>query len=148
MIEVLTVIALLAIISAIGLLISFDTYRGSSFRSDRNLLIASLERARAEAISNVCLGSGCTNAYPHGVHIQSDKYVIFQGSAYNSGDANNAPFAANTVITKTPSSGPLPLDIVFSALSGTTTGSIITLSDPSHSSIITVTTEGRITWTN
>ena len=142
--EVLIVMGILVIVGGFALFVSMETYRGSNFRSDRNLLVATLQRARAEAMNNICTGT-CTDGEPHGVHVQSDAYIIFQGSSYNANDSNNAPFDSNTIVTKTPSS----LDVVFSQLSGTTTPVMITLSDSAgHVSTTTISSGGQITWTN
>ena len=141
MIEILVVFALIAIVGAFALFVSMDTYRGSSFRSDRDLLISTLERARAQAMSNICAGSSCADGSAHGVHIESDKYVLFQGTAYVASDPINAPFASTPFITKTGLT-----DVIFSQLTGNPiSGGTITLSDQAgHSSKITITSVGRI----
>ena len=75
--EVLLVIGMFVILAGFGLFVSMETYRGSNYHSDRSLLIAVLERARAEAINNICSGGSCADGAAHGVHIQSDKYILF-----------------------------------------------------------------------
>ena len=89
MLEILVVIGLVLMLSTVTLLVSFDTYRGSNFRNDRDLLLATLERARAQSINNLCVGSTCNvvqNSRPHGVAIrpngQPNSYVVFQGASY------------------------------------------------------------------
>ncbi len=144
--EVLIVIGLLTIVGSLGLLVSMDSYRSSGFYADRNLLVAALQRARAEAINNICLGA-CTDVNDgkaHGVHIQSESYVIFQGTSYSAGDPVNAVFPAHTTLTESSLS-----DVVFSPLTATTsTTGDITLSDNAgHTSTITIGSEGQITWT-
>ena len=139
MIEVLVVMGLVAIVGSLALFLSMDSYRASSFRADRDLLITLLQHARAQAIHNVCASPSCTDGKPHGVHIQSDAYVLFEGSSYAPEDAMNAPFQHSPL---TSVSGP---DIVFSALSGNpvATGTI-TLTAARHTSVITVNPFGRI----
>lgn len=141
----LIVIALISIVGGSTLLMGMETYRGSSFRSDRDLLIATLQRARAEAINNVCLGLHCTNGMPHGVTREGDHYLLFQGTDIATRDtAVDAVFGASP-LTIYQGSGP----VVFSQLSATTTGSTIILSDQTgHTSTITIGTEGQISWTN
>lgn len=143
MLEMLVVMGILALVGGFALFVSMETYRGSNFRSDRDLLVATLERARAQAMNNVCVGT-CTDGKPHGVHIQSDEYVLFQGSAYDVSDSTNSTFASNTNVTKNPAT----LDIVFSQLSGTTSAKSITLSSGQGTSTISVESSGRIIWTN
>ena len=132
-----------AIVGGFALFVSQETYRGSNFRSDRDLLVATLQRARAQAMNNICFGT-CTDGKPHGVHIESDKYIVFQGSTYDSSDSNNATFQSTITTAKTPST----LDIVFSQLSGTTTAIAVTLVGGGHTSVISIGSEGQITWTN
>lgn len=145
MIEILLVFALLAIISGTALVMGMDAYRGNTFRSDRGLLIAALERARSESINGMCLGSDCADAEPHGVSIQQDQYIIFQGPAYDSRDAGeDDPIPASALVSR----GGLS-EVVFSALSGTTTPGQIVLSDQSgQASTITIGSLGEIGWSN
>lgn len=146
--EILVTMGIFIMVGGFALFVSMETYRGASFRSDRDLLIAALQRARAQAMNNTCFGAGCADGEAHGVHIQSDKYVIFQGNTYNSGDPNNAAFDSTITTTKTPAT----LDIVFSQLSGTTSCSSecgVTLTDQAgHVSVATTTAEGRVYWSN
>src|ERR1700683_4313579 len=127
MIEILLVFALLAILPAVALVTRSDTYRGTTFRSDRDILISALEHARAESMNGICLGNNCADAEPHGVSIQSQQYVIFQGAHYASRDAIKdsfipaSPLTAHTGIS----------EVVFSVLSGTTTPGQIILTDQS-----------------
>lgn len=143
MIEVLIVMGLVAVVGGFALFVSMESYRGSSFHSDRDLLIAALQRARAEAVDNICFGT-CTDGKPHGVFMQSTSTIIFQGASFATRDiAADAVFDANTAVTKS-SLG----EIVFSQLSGTTTATSTTLSDGIHSSVVSVGAEGQIIWTN
>ena len=145
LIEILLVLGLLAVIAGVSLVMGMDSYRGNSFRSDRDLLVAALEHARAESINAICLGSNCTDAAPHGVSIQSDSYVIFQGASYNSRDqAEDNVIPASALVSHAGLS-----DVVFSVLSATSTAGQIVLSDDSgHSSTITIGSLGQISWSN
>lgn len=142
LVEFLVVFGIMAIIISFALVMSMETYRGSSFRGDRNTLVAVLERARALSIGNVCIGT-CTDGKAHGVHIQAGTYVLFHGNSYVSSDPNNTIFDANTLVTHS-----AVMDIVFSQLAATTTGAQIVLKSGEHISTTTVSTEGQITWTN
>jgi len=144
-IEVLVVLTLIAIVGRTALLVSFDSYRGSSFRSGRDNLIEALEHARAQAMNNVCLGASCAGASPHGVSIEGDHYVIFQGGSYAHRDAG-----VDEIIDASPTlSYQGPSEIVFATSSGEVSQLFsITLRDTSgHSSTITIGTEGQISWT-
>ncbi len=107
--------------------------------------MTALLHARSLAVGNVCLGAACTEGKPHGVSIQPNQFVIFQGAPYATRDvAEDAVIQANPAITH---SG-LP-EVVFTELSANphVTGSI-TLTDPvGNSSVVTIGTEGQIFWT-
>jgi hypothetical protein len=135
----------IAIIGGFTLIVSLDSYRSYSFRSDRDLLVTALLHARSLAVGNVCSGAACTEGKPHGVSIQPNQFVIFQGATYATRDvAEDAVIQANPAITH---SG-LP-EVVFTELSANpnVTGSI-TLTDPvGNSSVVTIGAEGQIFWT-
>lgn len=143
--EILVTMGIFIMVGGFALFVSMETYRGASFRSDRDLLVSALQRARAQAMNNTCFGAGCADGEAHGVHIQSDKYVIFQGNAYDSSDPNNAAFDSTITTTKTPAT----LDILFSQLSGNSAPATVTLTDAAgHASAVSVSVEGQISWTN
>lgn len=147
--ELVVVMGLLAIVGSLGLFMSMDSLRGGAFRDERDMVVSSLQRARSQAINNICLGSGCVEGQKHGVHIGSGEYVIFQGENYDAATSTNiiiksvsaAVFATGTENT------------VFNNLSGNLsvpTPAIITVFGLSRqaSSTISINAEGRITWTN
>ncbi len=151
LIEMLVVLALVGIIGGFALFTSLDTYRGTSFRSDRDLVVALLERSRSQAMNNLCSG-GCTNGKPHGVAIRPSNhltsYVAFQGQTYATRDvAVDDIFNSNPVVGISGFS-----EAVFAQLAATSTvvgGTNLTISDlAGHSSVITVSPNGQITWTN
>ena len=143
MLEVLVVLGMFAIVAGFGLFVSMETFRGSNFHSDRDLLVALLQRARAQAVNNMCTGSACTDGVPHGVHIETDKYVLFQGSAYSSSDPLNSTFSANPSVTR-----PASQDVIFAQLTGNTSATSIALSGGGRSSTISISAQGQITWDN
>ena len=143
--EVLIVMGIFVLVGGFALFVSMETYRGSNFRSDRDLLVATLQRARAESMNNICLGSPCSgnDGKPHGVSFQGGKYVIFQGSSYVTRDAAvDAAFDASPAFTH-PS-----FEIVFSQLTGNATPGVINLSGQGKTSDVHVEANGRIWWTN
>lgn len=116
-IELLTVVALMALILGLGLIVSMDSLRGFSFRNDRDAVVAALQRARARAINNVCLGNACVDGKAHGVYFDAGRIVLFQGSDYSSRDEVVDEIikfeSAATTINNSPPNG-----IVFEQLSG------------------------------
>lgn len=143
LIEVLVVLGLVAIVGGFSLVMGVDTFKKQIFRSDRDLLISALQRARALAISNTCFGPTCTTGLPHGVRIEPEQFIIFQGNSFDPADEYNevveitggAIFTGPSEVIFQPLSGIvlLPGDIVIAAL-----GSVSTT---------TVGAEGQIFWT-
>jgi prepilin-type N-terminal cleavage/methylation domain-containing protein len=103
LIEISVVIAILIILLSTGLYFGINNLFGNYFRSDKDILISSLQRARAEAIYNICRGNSITctdgtltdNGEPHGVKILENKYVIFQGIKYGEGNKYNIDVRAD-----------------------------------------------------
>ena len=144
LIEVIIVISFVAIAGSAAVFFGADSYRAYLFHSDRDLLVTALQHSRAQAIGNICLGSSCTDGEPHGVSIQADKFVMFQGASYAARNPDaDAEIEANPNLLHTGVS-----EIVFTQLSATTTGGTITLKDISNGrkTIITIQPEGQITW--
>ncbi len=150
LIEVLVVMTLVVVLIGVSLLISMESYRGTSFRNERNTVIALLQRARSQSMANFC--QGCNDGKPHGVAIRPadnpNKYVLFQGTAYSTRDmAYDSIFDASPHVEAAGMS-----EVVFAQLSAITTtsgGSLLTLSDfAGYTSVISLGSEGQISWTN
>src|SRR5690348_2888046 len=150
LIEILVVLTIFIFLAGLGLFLSLDSYRGSSFRSERDTAVSMLQKARSQAMNNICLGGSCVNGLAHGVHFTASQYVIFQGGIYNSGDTTNQATPVNNSVTITDASGNPPADIIFNQLDGSTSSAAtVRVSDnQGHSSDILVNTEGQISWTN
>jgi Tfp pilus assembly protein FimT len=151
--EMLVVMGLFVLVCSLALIISMDSWRGDTFRNDRDGIVGALQRARSQAVNNMCLGVGCTDGKPHGVHFYAktdankDTIVIFQGNSFNIADANNESikFASETNFVDSV----LPVDIIFSQLSGNASSTVnIMMNGPGHSSKISVNSAGQIDWTN
>src|SRR5438105_2008049 len=71
LIEIIIAIAILAIILTLGLFISFDFYKSYAFRSEKNIIVSVLQKARGQALNNI-------NQARHGVSFQSGQYIIFE----------------------------------------------------------------------
>lgn len=151
LIEILIVVALLVVIIGLTLLVSFDNLRSYSFRSDRDMLVAALHKTRNQAVNNICLGVSCTNGKSHGVAfpplVPAGEYVIFQGS-----DFVNRDVAMDEIFDLSPGINIAGTsEIVFSSLSGDADppdGNITISDDNGLSSVISINSEGQITWTN
>ncbi len=138
LLELLIVIALIAVISTLGLLVGMDFYRTYAFSYERQVVVSALEKARNQALSNI-------NQARHGVYFAGGNYVIFQGLTYASRN-----MAFDQVISASPALSHSGMqEVVFSQLSGdaVVTGSPLQLSDGlTHNVTISINSEGQINW--
>lgn len=152
LLEILIVIALLAIVAGFGLIVSMDDYRGFNFRNERDVVAGVLQKARSQAVNNMCFphgGGDCSDGKPHGAYFGTDgQYVIFQGPSYASRDED----ADEVIEVGAPVDVSGFSEVVFSRLSGdaaTTGGTTLTVTDDrGRTSVFTVEPSGRIWWTN
>ena len=146
LIEVLVVTGIFTILAALGLFMSLDTYRGVSFRSERDVIVSILERVRSQAINNVYEKA-------HGVCYDdtNHQYVMFRGNTYSSGASTNITVPASSAV-QIPD---FPLCrsaswVIFDQLTGKlnppTNGLAITVTQNSRISTIAINNEGRINW--
>ncbi len=133
-----------------GLFVTMDAYRGYTFRSEREVLVNVLERARNSALYNIdqtAWGVCYDDAAP--------QYVLFRGASYVAGAATNEGVPAQKVV----SMHGLPLcssgsAIEFSQLTGSlsppvvpaTSEFVITIVENNRSGDISINNEGRINW--
>lgn len=150
LIETIVVMSLIAMIGGFTAVVSLDSYRSHSFRSDRDMLVVALQRARSQSMNNICKdgGSPCTNGKSHGVLFNSDAAVIFQGTGSTTRDTaldERIPFAYSTQILPGSAS-----EVVFMQLSGEVLqpGQILLSDGLGKTSTIYMNSEGRIWWTN
>ncbi len=148
LIEVLVVVTIITLIVGATLFFDVNSYRGEAFRSERNILVIALQKARADALNNV-------NQKRHGVKINPpdfEGYVLFEGNDYlNSDPATHEEFPASYTVTLEP---PSPDEIVFNQLSGnvlvggTAYDGEIVLNDPERNATtgIIINHEGKIGW--
>ena len=136
LIEILVAITLLAVLAGFGLVVSLDSYREFTYRSQQELLLSLLERARALSLENI-------NQMPHGLHIDSAAavYTLFQGSDFARRDVGeDLVFSGNPGINFSGLS-----EVVFTQLSATTSAGSIILQDSAHpKAAIILNNEGQI----
>ena len=146
LIEVVLVLALVSLCAGYGMFFTMDSYRSHSFYTDRDALVSLLQHARAESMSNTCGNQNCTDGVPHGVAIEPDSYVLFEGDSYALRDVSQdisverSPLMSATGLT----------EVIFAVGSANVAADgVIHLSDVSHhESDITVGSEGQISWTH
>ena len=137
LIELLIVVAIIVVISGLGLFVSLDFYKTYALSSERDIVIGILMKARNKAANNF-------NQSAHGVFVDPDGYTIFQGSSYASRNTSYDEFVKrNNSITASGLS-----EIVFEQLTGglTTSEGDVTLSNNVKSINISLNNEGRINW--
>ena len=141
LIEIVVVMAIVALLFSIGAIVGVDTYKNYTFRSEQGVLVSVLEKARSRSMSNIYQVS-------HGVCFDSSvsTYVIFPG-VYLAGSPSNESVASN----KAASVSGLPecaggTGVIFTQLSGTTSPAIIVVKQDAKLSITTVNYEGTIIW--
>lgn len=136
LIEVVFVIALIALAVSFSVLIGLDSVSRFVAIGERDLVVTFLVTARTHALTNVDEGA-------HGLHIDGASYVLFTGDSYDPGDPDNRSYVRDGAITITG-----PEDIIFEPLSGsvnTGTGTLI-FTDNAQSAEIVINEEGRIEW--
>lgn len=114
LIEVVIVIALIMILGTTAGIFSIDSYARSVCHSERDTLASLLYRVRSRAMNNM-------NHEPQGLHFENDKYVLFSGDFYNSGDPFNESINRSStaqIFSSTSSPEILPRDIIFDQLTG------------------------------
>jgi len=152
LVEILVVLGIMAIVGSFGIIVGLDSYRSHLFYTDRALLVTALQRARAEAIGNICNGPSCVDGKPHGVFIEENgngevtAFVVFQGPDYATRDAAfDERFATRSVIRASGISS-----TTFAQLSGDVSpgavGEIGLYGDPGRVSTTTIGAEGQIFW--
>jgi len=135
-----------AIVGTMALLMSMQSYGGYSFYTVRQLLVTTLQKARSEALANVCEGAVCTDGVAHGVHISSSELVLFQGIAYDPNDAANVYLPLqNANITITGAS-----DVVFDPLTANVAlpDEIVVTDTKGRVSTTTLGAQGQLSWSN
>lgn len=144
MIEILVAIGILALIFALGLIMSMDMYRGYSRRSERDTLVSILERARSRAMANAYQSQW-------GVCYDGANYYLFSGPHYMGAITKDAIQGNPGVsIVDTSAIKKLSCDpdggIVFMQLTGNASNTSMTLTQGAVTSHISINTEGLITW--
>jgi Tfp pilus assembly protein FimT len=125
------VIGMLTVIFSLGVFFSLDIWRGTSFRSERDIVVSILTKARSRAMAN-------QNESSWGACLFGGMYVIFQGSTCAAGDTISPSGSATT-------SWPIG-GIVFDQLSGDSAGGSVVVTEDNRTATVTVNHEGTISW--
>ncbi|OGI67884.1 hypothetical protein A3A05_01695 [Candidatus Nomurabacteria bacterium RIFCSPLOWO2_01_FULL_41_12] len=139
----ITVIELLVLVAAIGLIVLIVLPQFSKLKENQVLksavadTLSSINKARGKTLSSF-------NSSEYGVHFQSDKVIIFTGKVFSAvaGDNETIDLTLPATISAITLTGGAA-DIYFNRLSGapSVTGTI-TISTTSYSKIITISATG------
>jgi len=135
LIELLVVAGIVTVLLLAGAFVNFDVYGRNLLSGEEENLVSMLSKARSQSMNNIF-------AAKHGVHIDSDHFILFRGNSYDPGGAHNQEIERNPNITITGLN-----DIIFSQLSGepNQTGDIV-LNDNIRTKTVTVRVGGLIDW--
>lgn len=143
--EVIITITLMSMLLGLGLVLSMDVYRGTLYRSTRQVLVSSLTTARGRSLSNFFQS-------PHGVCYLAPDFIIFRGTTYSASSPFNETVPGNPTVTLS-STGSFftcgsGVGIVFSQLAATTSNTgIITVSESGHADeTVSANSLGTIIW--
>ena len=138
LLEVMIVIAILAVVMGATMSSGFGFYTSQSLMGERDGLVSLLRHARGRAMNN-------TNQSNHGVYVSTstNQYVLFQGDSYASRAQDyDIPFPKSPSVAFTG-----PTEILFTTIVGTASVSgTITLSVGNGAMNISVNNEGRVSW--
>ncbi len=134
LIEIVVVLAIFSVLILSGLFMSMDTLRGTLHRSERDVVVSLLQKARSRALANM-------HQSPWGVCYIEPSYIVFRGTLCAPELPTNEPVPASSA-----NPGVFSSPIVFSQLSATTTGGTVTLVQDGRTSVVTVNAEGAIDW--
>ncbi len=130
LIEILIVVSIFSALAGMGLVMSMQTFRSGIHRSEVETVVSLLQKARSRALAH-------SEQSSWGVCYVAPNYLLFKGSVC-------------TGIETTPANTSFPASfsasVIFSALSATTTGAVITVTEKGQVRTITVNGEGMIVW--
>lgn len=140
--EVVIVTALFGMLMSLGLILSMDVLRGTTFRSTRDVLVSALATARGQALANL-------HESAHGVCYEEPDFIVFRGDDYAT-SPDKARVPGNPGVTLSSEDDFFDCDedgIVFDQLTANTVGGDIVVSGEGHGDeTVTVNAVGAILW--
>ena len=140
LIEIIVVIAIVGILAAI-ISSPFGKFRNAqALQNTTNAIVSVINSARTKTLASV-------NNTSYGVHIDSDRVILFTGISYNSEDATNQIVIFEPQVTlETLSLNGGGAEILFDRLKGTTSqyGTIVIDLPSGQSKTITVQATGSV----
>ncbi|MDP3956596.1 MAG: prepilin-type N-terminal cleavage/methylation domain-containing protein [bacterium] len=134
-VEVLLASVIMVILLALGTPVTVDFYQSQLVTSERDNLVSILKRARTLSLAN-------KNKSAHGVYIDNNQYLLFEGSSYASRNtAYDESFAHTSALIFSGVS-----EIVFAPLSADSASTSLIGNIGQKTLIISTNTEGGIVW--
>lgn len=141
-VEMIVVIAIISIVAAISLQSFISANKAQALEKDAETVKAVFERARSLTLSSY-------DRQQYGVHIQTDRVVLFNGVAYDPSASTNITekLSSMTAISSFSIQGG-GSNVIFKKLTGKTdnygTLSISLISDPAKVNVITINATGIV----
>lgn len=99
LIELLVVIGLLAVFFSLSVVNVTQLIPKANISTTVDVLIADLKQQQQKAMSGETgVASASGEAQPHGVHIDSNQYVLYSGITYDAQSASNSAFPLSEVV--------------------------------------------------
>lgn len=137
LIEIIITVALFTLMVGLGLFMSMEAYRGATRRSERDVIVSMLERARSRAMANIDESSWS-------VCYVDPNYIIAKGATCDDAHAVDRVEANPVVVADSTFSG---FPVEFAQLTGNvSTNKTITVVQAGKDEPITINHEGRINW--
>ena len=136
--EIVITVAIFSLLIALGLFMSMETFRGVSYRSEVDVIVSLLQKARSRAMNNI-------EQAPWGVCYDPPNYLVFKGSDCNAAFALDRVEANASVAAASDFDSTFP-PVVFSQLSGQTTEESIVVKQNDRTSTISINEAGTILW--
>jgi type II secretory pathway pseudopilin PulG len=131
LIEILIVLGILMTMLALGLFVGMDAYRATAARSERDIVVSLLTRARSRALANI-------DQSAWGVCTIGTDYILFAGYTCTGSGEHIAISPNSTALFSLP--------VVFSQLAATTTGGTVIIAQDGRTTTITINAAGQIDW--
>jgi prepilin-type N-terminal cleavage/methylation domain-containing protein len=139
LVEIVVSLAILTILFSLGLLMSMDALRGSTFRSERESIVSILLKARSRSMANI-------DGSAWGVCYRAPKYVLFKGGSCATPATTDEEFDANQGVALASNFAATFPTFTFSQLSGQSNGGTITITQNGRTSVVSINHEGTINW--
>ncbi len=140
LIEILIVIAILAVLIGLGLFMSMETLKGTIYRSEQATIVSLLQKARSRSMANI-------DQVPWSVCYVAPNYIVAKGAVCNAANAYDTVGATPAVAIASDFADPAKFPtVVFAQLSGDTAAVDIEIMQDNRTSTITINHEGTIIW--